>query len=70
MLYEVITLPKGTRVVALGGIGIPEMEAYRAAGYDGFGFGSNLYKGGRSAAEGGAIARDIVAEWNRIEANG
>ncbi len=63
-------LPKGTRVVALGGIGIPEMEAYRAAGYDGFGFGSNLYKAGRSAAEVGAIARDIVAEWKRIEANG
>lgn len=63
-------LPKGAKVVALGGIGIPEMAEYRAAGYDGFGFGSNLYKAGRAAAEVGAIARDIVAEWKRIEANG
>ena len=33
------------------------------------GFGSNLYKPGRSAAEVGEIARELVAEWQRLAAD-
>jgi len=62
-----VVMPKGTKLVGLGGIGLAEMEAFVAAGIDGFGFGSNLYKPGRSAAEVGAIATDLVAEWRRLE---
>jgi len=60
-------LPRGTKVMALGGIGLPEMEPFFKAGIDGFGFGGNLYKPGRPAAEVGAIARDLVAEWRRLK---
>jgi 2-dehydro-3-deoxyphosphogalactonate aldolase len=59
-------LPKGTKLVGLGGIGLAEMEDFVKAGIDGFGFGSNLYKPGRSAADVGAIAKDLVAEWRRL----
>ncbi len=59
-------LPKETKLVGLGGIGLAEMEDFVKAGIDGFGFGSNLYKPGRSAPEVGAIAKDLVAEWRRL----
>lgn len=59
-------LPKATRVVAVGGVGLAEMDAFRQAGCDGFGFGSNLYAPGRAAADVGAVARDLVAEWRRL----
>lgn len=62
-----VVLPKGTKLVGLGGIGLAEMEDFVKAGIDGFGFGSNLYKPGRSAAEVGAIAKNLVAEWRRLE---
>jgi len=62
-----VVLPKGTKLVGLGGIGLAEMEDFVNAGIDGFGFGSNLYKPGRSASEVGAIAKDLVAEWRRLE---
>lgn len=61
-----VVLPKGTKLVGLGGIGLAEMEDFVKAGIDGFGFGSNLYKPGRSASEVGAIAKDLVAEWRRL----
>ncbi len=59
-------LPAKTKVLAVGGIGLAEMEVYARAGFDGFGFGSNLYAPGRSAADVGAAARDLVAEWRRL----
>lgn len=59
-------LPKETRVIAVGGIGLTEMEPFHAAGANGFGFGSNLYAPGRPATEVGAIARDLVAELRRL----
>lgn len=60
-------LPKGTPVVTVGGIGLDNMESFHAAGADGFGFGTNLYAPGRTAAEVGAIARDLVAERRRLK---
>ncbi len=60
-------LPKDTRVVTVGGIGLENMEPFHAAGADGFGFGANLYAPGRAAAEVGAIARGLAAEYRRLE---
>ncbi len=54
-------LPPDTLVLPVGGIGVANMGAYRAAGASGFGIGSALYKPGRSAAEVGSLARDFVA---------
>ncbi len=59
-------LPKGTKVLAVGGIGLAEMEPFHKSGCDGFGFGTNLYAPGRAAAEVGRVAVDLVAEWRRL----
>ena len=54
-------LPRTTRVLAVGGI-VPEtMGDWRAAGADGFGLGSNLYRAGKPAAAVAADARRFVA---------
>lgn len=42
-------LPKQTRMLAVGGIVPENLAAWRAAGADGFGLGSNLYRPGKSA---------------------
>ena len=47
-------LPKGTRLLPVGGISPDTMEPWRTAGAAGFGLGSALYKPGLSAAEVGA----------------
>ena len=51
-------LPKATRVLAVGGISPDTMAPWRAAGADGFGLGSNLYRAGKSVAD---VARDAAA---------
>lgn len=51
-------LPKATKVLAVGGITPDTMPAWAAAGADGFGLGSNLYRAGKSAAD---VARDAAA---------
>jgi 2-dehydro-3-deoxyphosphogalactonate aldolase len=56
-------LPHDTWLVPVGGIGIGNMDAYRAAGADGFGIGSSLYKPGRSASEVEQKALDFAAAW-------
>ena len=43
-------LPKATKLFPVGGIEPQTMAAYRAAGADGFGLGSALYKPGMNAA--------------------
>lgn len=48
-------LPRATRMLAVGGVTPENMAEWRAAGADGFGLGSNLYKSGKSAD---AVARD------------
>ena len=54
-------LPRGVRLIAVGGVGVAEMPALRAAGCDGFGLGSALYKPGASVTEVAATAGRFVA---------
>ncbi|ALM53120.1 2-dehydro-3-deoxy-6-phosphogalactonate aldolase [Halomonas huangheensis] len=63
-------LPTGLPVLAVGGIELGNMAEWYAVGIGGFGFGSNLYKPGRSAAEVGVIASELVAEWQRLSGEG
>lgn len=56
-------LPHTTRVLAVGGITPDTMAPWRAAGADGFGLGSNLYRAGKPPAEVAADARRFVAAW-------
>jgi 2-dehydro-3-deoxyphosphogalactonate aldolase len=57
-------LPHDTLLLPVGGIGIGNMDAYRAAGADGFGIGSSLYKPGMSAFEVEQKALDFAAAWS------
>jgi len=54
-------LPKETRMLAVGGITPDAMAPWRAAGADGFGLGSNLYRAGKPAADVLADARTFVS---------
>lgn len=54
-------LPKGIRLLPVGGVAPDTMAPWRAAGAAGFGLGSALYKPGMTAAEVGANARAFVA---------
>lgn len=54
-------LPKGTRVLPVGGIDAGNMAAYWSAGARGFGLGSSLYKPGDTIAETGAKAAQLQA---------
>lgn len=56
-------LPKGQPLYAVGGVDPDNMAAWRAAGADGFGIGSALYKPGRTADEVGEVARAFVSAW-------
>jgi 2-dehydro-3-deoxyphosphogalactonate aldolase len=56
-------LPKGTRLLPVGGI-VPESFApYRAAGAAGFGLGGALYRPGQGVEEVGVAADRFVAAW-------
>jgi 2-dehydro-3-deoxyphosphogalactonate aldolase len=59
-------LPEGTRVFPVGGISLANMAAYRAAGADGFGIGSALYKPGMTAAQVGECAASFAAGYAGI----
>jgi len=54
-------LPASVPLVVVGGIGLDKMAAYRAAGADGFGLGSALFRPGQGAGEVAAQARAFVA---------
>lgn len=56
-------LPPGTRLYAVGGIGVDNFAAWRAAGVDGAGLGSALYQPGQSAEQVGDQARTLIAAW-------
>ncbi|MEX0852103.1 MAG: 2-dehydro-3-deoxy-6-phosphogalactonate aldolase [Bauldia sp.] len=58
-------LPKGTAVLAVGGVGAGNMADYLKAGATGFGLGSSLYRPGMSAGEVGARAKALVAAYDR-----
>jgi 2-dehydro-3-deoxyphosphogalactonate aldolase len=57
-------LPPAAKVYAVGGVGPGDFAAWRAAGASGFGIGGALYAPGRSAAEVGARAREMVAAFD------
>lgn len=57
-------LPKATQVYAVGGAGPENFGEWMAAGADGFGIGSALYKPARSLAEVARAARSIVAAYD------
>jgi 2-dehydro-3-deoxyphosphogalactonate aldolase len=59
-------LPEATRVFPVGGISLANMAAYRAAGADGFGIGSALYKPGMTAAQVGESAAAFAAGYAGI----
>lgn len=56
-------LPPTTPVFPVGGVDPGNLGAWRAAGADGFGLGSALYKPGRGAAEVKVAADAFVAAW-------
>jgi 2-dehydro-3-deoxyphosphogalactonate aldolase len=56
-------LPKGTRLIPVGGISPQTMEPYRAAGAKGFGLGSALYTPGLTTTEVATRAKAFVAAW-------
>jgi 2-dehydro-3-deoxyphosphogalactonate aldolase len=58
-------LPKDVPVVVVGGVQPATMPAWIAAGADGFGLGSGLFKPGQSAEATAAKARDYVAGLGR-----
>ena len=58
-------LDPNTALLPVGGITPEGMEAYRAAGANGFGLGSALYKPGQDAATVATQARAFVAAWGR-----
>lgn len=53
-------LPRSLPVLAVGGVTPDTMAPWRAAGADGFGLGSALYKPGAGAEDVGAAARAFV----------
>jgi 2-dehydro-3-deoxyphosphogalactonate aldolase len=56
-------LPAETAVMPVGGITPSGMDVYRAAGANGFGLGSALYKPGMDAAAVAVNARAFIAAW-------
>jgi 2-dehydro-3-deoxyphosphogalactonate aldolase len=56
-------LPEDARILPVGGITPGAMQGYVAAGANGFGLGSALYKRGDSAAKVSASAQAFVAAW-------
>jgi 2-dehydro-3-deoxyphosphogalactonate aldolase len=57
-------LPKGTRLIPVGGISPQTMRSYRAAGAKGFGLGSALYAPGFTPEDVGARAKAFVTAWS------
>ena len=53
-------LPKGLPLFVVGGVGPDDLGKWRAAGANGYGIGSALYRPGVSASEVGANARRFV----------
>jgi 2-dehydro-3-deoxyphosphogalactonate aldolase len=58
-------LPKGTRLLVVGGVTPQTIPPYLVAGVDGFGVGSELYKPGRDADDVGLRAASLVAAVKR-----
>ena len=61
-------LPRDVPVLAVGGVGPETMAPWLAAGANGFGLGSALYRAGATASEVGANARAFVQAWRGLQA--
>jgi 2-dehydro-3-deoxyphosphogalactonate aldolase len=59
-------LPKGTRILPVGGIRPETMASYYAAGAAGFGLGSALFKPGMTIADVAGRAAEFVAAWRSL----
>lgn len=59
-------LPPAMPVFPVGGVEPGNLAAWRAAGANGFGLGSALYKPGQTAAQVGAAAQAFVAAWRAV----
>ncbi len=57
-------LPPETQVYRVGGVGPEGFADWKAAGANGFGLGSSLYKPGDSVADISAKAAEMVAAWD------
>lgn len=62
-------LPKAAQVYAVGGAGPENFSDWFAAGADGFGIGSSLYKPGMSTSEIGQRGAEIVAAYDKARAS-
>ena len=62
-------LPKATEVLAVGGAGPENFEQWFAAGANGFGVGSALYKQGYSVEEVRKRAQKIVTAYDLVLSN-
>ena len=60
-------LPLETEVFMVGGVGPENFADWLAAGANGFGLGSALYKPGDKVADISAKAQDMVAAWDAIQ---
>jgi 2-dehydro-3-deoxyphosphogalactonate aldolase len=60
-------LPPGTRLLPVGGVDAANLGDWRAAGADGAGFGSALFKPGMDPAEIEDRARGLVAAWRAVD---
>lgn len=58
-------LPEGTRVLMVGGVDASNFAQWLAAGADGFGIGSTLYRPGKTVAAIADDARSLVAALDR-----
>ena len=61
--------PKKSRLLPVGGITPENLHLYRAAGADGFGLGSALYKPGATVDQVASAARAFVAAWKKSGAD-
>ena len=61
-------LPAGTETYAVGGAGPDNFADWAAAGVDGFGIGTAIYKPGFTAEDVRARARDIVSAYDEVMA--
>jgi 2-dehydro-3-deoxyphosphogalactonate aldolase len=59
-------LPAEMKLYAVGGVANDNLGQWREAGVTGFGIGSSLYKAGRTVDEVHAIAKEIVAAYDRL----
>lgn len=57
-------LPLACPCYAVGGVNTANMASWRAAGADGCGIGTSLYRPGNSAERVATSAREIVAAWD------